>query len=61
MNIFNKLFDMKTSGGPMFEQYYRNAVQLVVEHPESGSTFLEVPRVFADSRFRHLNGLAFWA
>ena len=38
----------------MFEQYYRNATQLVVEDPASGSTFVEIPRVFADKKFRDL-------
>ena len=31
-SIFNKLFDMKTAGGPMFEQYFKNAAFLVMEH-----------------------------
>ncbi|MBI5644909.1 TraM recognition domain-containing protein [Candidatus Kaiserbacteria bacterium] len=53
--IFRKLYsDVPEAFGPMFEQYYRNAVQLVVEHPESGSTFVEIPRVFADTSFRNL-------
>ncbi|MDO8522069.1 MAG: TraM recognition domain-containing protein [bacterium] len=53
--IFRKLYaDVPEAFGPMFEQYYRNAVQLVVEDPDSGSTFLEVPRVFADASFRDL-------
>ncbi len=53
--IFRKLYaDVPEAFGPMFEQYYRNAVQLVVEHPESGSTFVEIPRVFADPQFRNL-------
>ena len=38
----------------MFEQYYRNAVQLVVEDPDTGSTFVEIPRIFADTSFRNL-------
>ena len=54
LSIFNKLFDMKTSGGPMFEQYFRNAAGLVMEHPESGSTLLEIGRVMSDSAFRKL-------
>lgn len=54
LSIFNKLFDMKTSGGPMFEQYFRNAAGLVMEHPESGSTLLEIGRVMSDSAFRAL-------
>jgi hypothetical protein len=52
LGIFNKLFDMKTSGGPGFEQYFRNATMLVMEHPESGNTLLEISRVFSDKDFR---------
>lgn len=52
--MFNKLFDMKTSGGPAFEQYFRNSALLVMEHPESGSTLLEIGRVLADKAFRDM-------
>ncbi len=52
--IFNKLFDMKTAGGPAFEQYFRNSSLLVMEDPESGSTLLEIGRVLADKEFRDL-------
>ena len=53
--IFRKLYaDVPEAFGPMFEQYYRNAVQLVVEDPDSGSTFVEIPRIFADTAFRNL-------
>ncbi|MES2436527.1 MAG: DUF87 domain-containing protein [Patescibacteria group bacterium] len=54
MSIFNKLFDMKTSGGPMFEQYFRNATMLVIEDPDTGSTLLDVSRVLADKAYRQL-------
>lgn len=54
MGIFNKLFDMKTSGGPMFEQYFKNAAFLVMEHPESGATLLEISRVLSDKEFRDM-------
>lgn len=54
MNIFNKLFDMKTSGGPMFEQYFKNSAFLVMEHPESGATLLEIGRVLSDKAFREM-------
>jgi len=54
MGIFNKLFDMKTSGGPMFEQYFKNSAFLVMEHPESGSTLLEIGRVLSDKAFRDM-------
>ncbi|MEN9881217.1 MAG: hypothetical protein RLZZ308_400 [Candidatus Parcubacteria bacterium] len=52
IGIFNKLFDMKVSGGPGFEQYFRNAALLVMEHPESGNTLLDISRVFSDKDYR---------
>jgi hypothetical protein len=50
--IFDKLFDMKTSGGPMFEQYFRNSVLLALEDPDSGSTLLDVSKLLANKAFR---------
>lgn len=52
--IFDKLYDLKTTGGPMFEQYMRNAVMLVMDDPASGNTLLEISRVLADKEFRKL-------
>ncbi|MCF7843993.1 hypothetical protein K9M47_03805 [Candidatus Gracilibacteria bacterium] len=52
LGIFDKLFDMKATGGPGFEQYFRNATLLVMEHPESGNTLLDISRVFSDKDFR---------
>ncbi len=52
LGIFNQLFDMKSSGGPGFEQYFRNATLLVMEHPESGNTLLDISRVFSDKEYR---------
>ena len=52
INIFDKLYDLKQTGGPMFEQYMRNAMLLVMSHPESGSTLLEISRVLSDPEFR---------
>lgn len=54
MNIFNQLFDMKSTGGPMFEQYFKNSAGLVMDHPESGSTLLEITRVLSDKAFRDM-------
>ena len=54
LSIFNKLFDMKTAGGPMFEQYFRNAVLLVLEDPTTGTTLVDVSRVLSDKTFRDL-------
>ena len=52
IEIFNKLFNMSVAGGPMFEQYFRNATMLVMEDPESGNTLLDIERIFADKAFR---------
>jgi hypothetical protein len=53
-SIFNKLFDMKSQGGAMFGQYFRNSALLVMEDPESGNTLLEITRVLANKEFRQM-------
>ncbi len=52
INIFDKLYDLKQTGGPMFEQYMRNAMLLIMEDPASGSTLMEISKVLADPEFR---------
>ncbi|MFZ5365187.1 MAG: type IV secretory system conjugative DNA transfer family protein [Patescibacteria group bacterium] len=52
MAIFDKLYDLKATGGPMFEQYFKNAAALIMADPNSGSTLLEISRVLADEDFR---------
>jgi hypothetical protein len=54
LEIFEKLYNLKVQGfgGPIFEQYMRNSLLLVMEDPESGSTLIEVPKVLADANFR---------
>lgn len=53
--IFRRLYgDVPESLGPAFEQYFRNATQLVMEDPSSGSTILDIPRVLANAEFRAL-------
>ena len=54
IKIFDKLYDLKATGGPIFEQYMRNAMLLVMSDPESGSTLMEIPKVLADPEFRRL-------
>lgn len=54
IGIFDKLYDLKATGGPMFEQYMRNAMLLIMDDPESGSTLMEIPKVLADEDFRRL-------
>lgn len=51
-SIFNKLF-AKESMGPMFEQYMRNALLLLMEDmANEPATLTEVPRVFTDPEYR---------
>lgn len=53
LGIFDKLYDLKATGGPMFEQYMRNALLLLMEDsPREPATLMEVPRVFTDGAFR---------
>ena len=52
IGILDKLYDLKATGGPMFEQYMRNAMLLIMDDPESGSTLMEIPKVLADEDFR---------
>ncbi|MDD4995859.1 MAG: TraM recognition domain-containing protein [Patescibacteria group bacterium] len=52
MNIFDKLYDLRATGGPIFEQYFKNACHLVMDDIASGSTLLEIPKVLADDEFR---------
>lgn len=54
-SIFQKLYGAVPEAlGPMFEQYFRNSTLLVMDDPASGSTLLEIERVFADKAFRDL-------
>jgi len=52
IGIFDKLYDLKQTGGPIFEQYMRNAALLIMEDPESGSTMMEISKVLAQEDFR---------
>lgn len=52
INIFDKLYNLQATGGPMFEQYTRNALLLLMDDPEEKATLMEVPKVLADKEFR---------
>jgi hypothetical protein len=52
IKIFDKLYDLKATGGPIFEQYMRNAMLLIMDDPDSGSTLMEISKVVADEQFR---------
>lgn len=54
MNIFNSLYDLKTTGGPMFEYYLRNALLLMLgDVANEPVTLLDVPRIFSDPEYRN--------
>lgn len=52
INILDKLYDLRQTGGPMFEQYTRNALMLLMDDPNEVYTLMEVPKVLADTDFR---------
>lgn len=54
LEIFEKLYNLQAHGfgGPVFEQYMRNSLLLIMEDPESGNTLIEIPKVLADANFR---------
>lgn len=54
IGIFDKLYDLKQTGGPIFEQYMRNSLLLIMDDPASGSTLMEVPKVLSDPKFRRM-------
>lgn len=52
IKIFDKLYDLRQTGGPMFEQYMRNALLLILDDPNDKATLMEVSKVLADANFR---------
>ncbi len=52
ISVLDKLYDLKSTGGPMFELYMRNAMLLVMNDPLSGSTLMEIPKVLANEKYR---------
>ena len=53
-NILDKLYDMKTVGGPMFEQYMKNAILLLMEDmANEPATLMELQKLFTDNDYRN--------
>ncbi|MEM5811812.1 MAG: type IV secretion system DNA-binding domain-containing protein [Candidatus Aenigmatarchaeota archaeon] len=52
LEIIDKLYNLRETGGPLFEQYFRYALLLIMYNPDWHHTLLEVPRVFIDEDFR---------
>ncbi len=53
LGIIGKIYDLKTTGGPIFEQYFRNTLLLLLSDPKAGYTLMEVVRVLTNPDFRH--------
>jgi hypothetical protein len=55
IETFDLLYNLRETGGPMFELYVRNCLQLLLDQPEGFyPTVLQVPKIFQDRKFRKL-------
>jgi hypothetical protein len=52
LEILDKLYDLKTVGGPVFEQYFRNALLLLLDDPGEIHTLNDLPRILINPDFR---------
>lgn len=52
IKIFDRLYDLRQTGGPLFEQYMRNALLLIMDDEFGGATLMDLPMVFEDSEYR---------
>ena len=51
--IFDKLYDLKTTGGPMFEKYFKNSALLLLDDYEHEiPTLADISRVLVNSSYR---------
>ncbi len=53
IKIFDRLYDLRQTGGPIFEQYMRNALFLVMDSECKNATLMDIPLVFEDREFRN--------
>ncbi len=52
LSIFERLYDMNVARGPVFETCFRNALGLLLDRSEEGTTLADVRRLFADDCWR---------
>jgi len=52
IKIFDRLYDLRQTGGPIFEQYMRNALLLALENEFPGATLMDIPPIFEDKGYR---------
>ncbi len=51
IKIFDRLYDLRVTGGPIFETYLRNTLLLCMDN-DIGATLMDVPMVFEDREYR---------
>lgn len=52
IKIFDRLYDLRQTGGPIFEQYMRNALMLALDNDFLGATLMDIPVIFEDKDYR---------
>ena len=52
--MIEKLYDMKVCGGPMFELYFRGALQLIMADPLNPGTLVDLSAVFEHKAYREM-------
>lgn len=52
IKIFDRLYDLRQTGGPIFEQYMRNALMLALDNEFPGATLMDIPPIFEDKDYR---------
>lgn len=53
LEIVDKLYDLKVTGGPIFEQFFRYSLQLLLDDELETHTLSDMVRIFTDSDFRN--------
>ncbi len=52
IKIFDELYDLDKTGGPVFEQYMRNALLLAMDNEAHNATLMDIPLIFEDASYR---------
>jgi hypothetical protein len=52
LKTFDRMYDMRQAGGPMFETYFRNALLLLLESDLPAVTIMELSLVFESKAYR---------
>jgi len=51
---FNILYDLRQTGGPLFETYFRNAMLAIMDAPHLGANITMILKFFSDHKYRKL-------